>query len=396
MKPIVFDSNVSTFTTQGNGPLDCISCIVTEELNGSFELELKVPYGSIHSEYLVERNLIVCRPSYSGSRQAFRIYSVKNNLNRTITVNARHISYDLSGYPVSPFTASGTQEAVSGLLSHCLLSGCPFQITTEINTIDITRMFNVDVPSSVRSWFGGKEGSIIDLYGGEWEYDNFNCYLRKSRGANRGVRIAYRKNLSDYQNTRTDSAYSHLIGYWADDDGNCVYCDPVSTGNSALKKCGYLDLSEKYEEQPAPAEITSAVQRYIAANAVDQDGETLSVGLSEIASSASEIELGDTILVVIDGQFIQSRVRKTVWNVLADRYEKIELGTKKKGITDAIRDAGTLSGASASNGGNTGTNDYEQLINKPEIEGVELFGNKTIEDLGVSHLSNLELEAMLN
>ena len=46
--------------------------------------------------------------------------------------------------------------------------------------------------------------------------------------------------------------------------------------------------------------------------------------------------------------------------------------------------------------GEGGTTDYEKLINKPRIEGEELIGDKSFEDLHMHVLTNLEIEALLN
>ena len=43
-----------------------------------------------------------------------------------------------------------------------------------------------------------------------------------------------------------------------------------------------------------------------------------------------------------------------------------------------------------------GTNDYNDLINKPSIEGVELIGDKTLEELGVEALTPQEIDAIIN
>ena len=43
-----------------------------------------------------------------------------------------------------------------------------------------------------------------------------------------------------------------------------------------------------------------------------------------------------------------------------------------------------------------GTNDYNDLINKPSIEGVELVGDKTLEELGVEALTPQEIDAIIN
>lgn len=42
-----------------------------------------------------------------------------------------------------------------------------------------------------------------------------------------------------------------------------------------------------------------------------------------------------------------------------------------------------------------GTNDYNKLKNKPQINGVELIRNKSFSDLGMNNITNQELEDML-
>ena len=43
-------------------------------------------------------------------------------------------------------------------------------------------------------------------------------------------------------------------------------------------------------------------------------------------------------------------------------------------------------------GVSTGTNDYEKLLNLPSIESVQLKGNKTFEELGMSECDNIDID----
>ena len=110
-----------------------------------------------------------------------------------MTVNAAHISYDLSGIPVAPFAASGAQAALTGLKEH-VAANCEFTFWSDIST---SGDFSVSVPSSLRSRLGGVEGSILDVFGGEYEWDNYAVKLHGARGSDRGVSIRYGKNLTD-------------------------------------------------------------------------------------------------------------------------------------------------------------------------------------------------------
>ena len=107
MIPVLFPANATTYFTQGLGALtDTISCTVTEELNGEYELEMQYPLEGIHFDEITDRSIIYAIPSPYRSPQPFRIYRITKPLNGIVTIYARHISYDLSGIPLNPFTAN--------------------------------------------------------------------------------------------------------------------------------------------------------------------------------------------------------------------------------------------------------------------------------------------------
>ena len=98
MIPVLFKADAVEFDTYGIGVLaDCISCEVTEERNGAFELVLKYPTtGRNYAEIKSER-LIKAKPNDTAKDQMFRIYRITTPLDGVVTVYAQHLSYDLSG-----------------------------------------------------------------------------------------------------------------------------------------------------------------------------------------------------------------------------------------------------------------------------------------------------------
>ncbi len=46
--------------------------------------------------------------------------------------------------------------------------------------------------------------------------------------------------------------------------------------------------------------------------------------------------------------------------------------------------------------GSGGTSNYNALTNKPQINEVELSGNKSIEELGITTMTNLEIKAIFD
>ena len=106
MTPLLFAPNTTIFNTNGIGALaDAVSCIVTEERNGMFELEMQYPITGLHYSEIALSSIILAVPGDGRDKQPFRIYKVTKPLNGIVTVYAQHISYQLSHIPCMPFSA---------------------------------------------------------------------------------------------------------------------------------------------------------------------------------------------------------------------------------------------------------------------------------------------------
>ena len=105
MIPILFSENSTVFTSNGIGRLsDAISCYVTEERNGQYELQMVYPSTGAHFDDINLRAIIVAKPSAGANNQPFRIYNISRPINGKVTINAQHISYDLSKNVCMPFS----------------------------------------------------------------------------------------------------------------------------------------------------------------------------------------------------------------------------------------------------------------------------------------------------
>ena len=132
MNPILFESTAKSFNNNGIGILsDAAFCEVTEERNGIFELVLNYPISGLHYSKIKYRSIILAKPNATAEAQPFRVYKVTKPINGIVTVYAQHISYDLSGNPVLPFTAG---SAAAGL-PYTAPTGWPFPNTTAPTSI---------------------------------------------------------------------------------------------------------------------------------------------------------------------------------------------------------------------------------------------------------------------
>ena len=129
MKPILFDKSATAFNTNGLGTLDAITCVVTEERNGVFELEMSIAETALHADQIEMTSIVLVKVPDKQNKQAFRVYKITKPINGIFKVFAQHISYQLSYIPTMPFTitasASACNQTLQALKTNAVES-CPF------------------------------------------------------------------------------------------------------------------------------------------------------------------------------------------------------------------------------------------------------------------------------
>ena len=349
MNPILFESTENNFDTNGIGILaDAIFCEITEERNGIFELEMQYPITGIHYEEIKTRNIIFAPPSPIDNAQPFRIYRITKPLNGIITIYGEHISYDLSGIPVSPFTAGSTAEAMSKLQSSAAIES-PFTFWTDKETV---ATMSVVAPASTRSLLGGQQGSVLDVYGGEYQFDRYTVRLYNQRGMNRGVSIRYGKNLTSLeQDENISSVYTGVYPYWMDADNNLVTLPEKilnAPGTYNFTRIMALDLSQEFESAPTEEQLRNRANTYMTANNIGVPKVSLDVSFIQLEQTEEyknialleRVELCDTVNVEFPelGVSATAKCVKTVYDVLQERYTSVELGEARTNIADTIAD----------------------------------------------------------
>lgn len=351
MIPILFTAKATDFTTNGIGRLsDTISCTVTEERNGIYELELEYPINGVHSSDLVNSNIIAARPSQGAALQAFRIYKVAKSINGRIVVSCRHISYQLSFIPFKAFSASSLAGALAGFKSMAL-EPCPFTLSADFNS---NSSFAVPLPASIRSYLGGRQGSIIDVYGNgaEWEWNNYQCILHANRGADRGVVLRYGKNIIDLeQETNIENTITGIMPYWTSDNSTVTLAAPVEAATAAnfpFNRTVVKDFSQQWENAPTQAQLLAYTQSYIRANNIGIPAVSIDLSFVHLADTLEykdlapleTVKLCDTITVefVRLGVSAKAKVIETEFDVLQERYKSIKIGDARSTLSSTIED----------------------------------------------------------
>lgn len=348
MKPILYDADRTSFPAgddNGLGVLaDAMSCKVTQELNGQYELELHYPVGGIHYGEVALRSILRATVGPDGKPQPFRVYRIVPGMNGTAAIYARHIAYDLGGYVVSPFTAADAPSAVAAIKSHAMPTSFPFALTTDKTTV---ATMAVTVPSSAWGLLGGQQGSLLDVYGGEYEFDEWAVRLLTRRGADRGVSVRYGKNLTDLtQDASCANCYTGAVPYWRGNDVTVTAAPVYAEGDFGYTRLMPLDLSSSFEQQPTQEQLQAAAASYIKQNHIGVPAVSWDVKLALLAQSSGyedvafleQIYLGDTVGVYFHrlGVDAKARVNKIVWDCLLDRYDSVALGSVKANIAATI------------------------------------------------------------
>lgn len=347
MKPILFPSTATEFNTQGLGVLtDAISCTVNEERNGAFELTMQYPDTGVHFDEITDRCIIYAIPSPYRAPQPFRIYRITRPMDGIIMVYAQHITYDLSGVPLNPFTAVNAPDALSKLSLNAAVDS-PFTFWTDKATV---ASFAVSTPSSTRSVLGGSSGSILDVYGGEYEWDGFTVRLYGHRGYDNGVVISYGKNLTDIEQDRNISnVATGIYPYWTNAEGALVTCDPKivnAPGTYDFTRVVPVDFSNDFEAQPTSAQLQARAEKYVEDNKIGIPKTSITASFVQLEqfpeyedlALLEKCDLCDTVTIRYPqlGVEAKAEIVKIETDVLLERYNSVEIGDVRTNIADTI------------------------------------------------------------
>ena len=262
----------------------------------------------------------------------------------------------MSHIPVLPFETVGMDPAFEGLKNNSAEEN-PFTIEKEgaFGTA-LANSFKVAEPNNLRALLFGSEGSVIDTFGGEWEFDHFRAILHKERGKDRGVTIRYGKNLTDLkQEENIQNTYTGICPYWKglNEDGTeqIVYLPEkvlhsTSASNYPYQRTKVVDFSSEFQESPTAVELREKGEKYIKNN--DIGTPTVSLDVSFIALHETQeyadmtriyhINLCDTVTVLFPALNVSTKAKvvKTVYDVLLDRYESITIGAVQAYLSAAL------------------------------------------------------------
>lgn len=234
----LFPKDTNDFSTNGIKVLQPVECTVTEQINGDYSLQLTMP----KDDAVVQSEMIIKVPTPKGD-QLFRVYKPKADVLDNNVYQARHIFYDMLDDFIEDSRPSGTGAAAI----NAILSGTAFTGTSDIATQN-SAVYQLMNP--IKALLGGDSNdnnAFLNRWGGEIERDNFTVRMNQHVGADRGVTIRYRKNLT---------------GLKVETDISSVVTRIYPTGRAADGQT-LLTLPEKYVDSPLLSKyVHPKIQRY--------------------------------------------------------------------------------------------------------------------------------------
>ena len=392
MIPILYAHDETEFTSAGLAILsDCISCTVEEELNGTYECEFEYPITGRHYDLIQEGLIIGATHDDSGVVQPFEIYGRNAPIDGKVKFKAHHISYRLSTTVVMPFTATTLAQALTKITQN-VIGTTPFTFSTDMaagGTLTISE------PSAVRAILGGEEQTLLQVYGGEFEFDKFDVIIHSERGTETDVEIRYGKNLSDLtQEIDESGSYNAIVPYWKASTGSTLVTLPevyIAADGATDLTMMPLNLSDKFQSRPSVANLRSKAQEMFDGAKPWIPSESITVNFValwqteeyEQYAALQRVHLGDKVSVYYPALGVianAQRVVKTTYNTLLDRYDGITLNELKETLSD-------MNDQAIADGMNTAISDAVKLT----IDSIKdtKSGTVTTDANGVANINSL-------
>ena len=351
MIPILYESTETLFNSNGLGRLrDCISCLCYEERNSIYEVDFEYPVTGANFEKIKLGRIIGVTHDESDDIQPFDIVSYSRPIDGVVTFHCTHISYRQSKMVSYAIGVNSLADAFQAFDDTCYPNSNPFTYFTDKYSTGYCAAFD-GTPRSIRSLLGGVEGSILDAYGGEYEWDKFFVRLHSARGTQRNFSIRYGVNMTDFQDdTDYGEAYNTCIPFWKDSSsGAVVIGGEISSGQGTIgtgDKCVPLDLSDKFEHQPTVADLEKIAAQVMEAQQPYLPSQTIKVDFVRLQDEAGfdqfdsllQCKLCDSVKVIFPRYDMSAyfKIVKTTWNVLLDRYDSMELGNLSTTLAEAL------------------------------------------------------------
>ena len=356
--PILYKANETNFEHLGVSVLsDASKCYVSREKNGIYILEFDYPVNGKDVDKIKEGMYIKSDAGYRTKNQRFVISKITKTQNE-FKIYCQHISQvKTTMNAIRPDITVTSVSAIGALRAwrdNLLDSREEFFVQSDIGTLNSTT-WKVENIENARDALGGKAGSILDVWGGEYEFDNLNITLHKSMGIDNPTIIAYGKNLLDLEQEQSIlETYTSVFPFkkYIDDNNReqLITLPEILLDSTHLNKFTHrrilkVDFSSD-ENLKTVEQLRSKAKSYIKSNNVGVPKTNLKINYQDLSKvegvfdnpALEQIDLCDRLKVYYNELGIlneNAKVVKVIWDVILEENHEIEVGDSRSSFTDS-------------------------------------------------------------
>ena len=356
--PILYKANETNFEHLGVSVLsDASKCYVSRERNGIYILEFDYPANGKDVDKIKEGMYIKSDAGYRTKNQRFVVSKITKTQNE-FKIYCQHISQVKTTMnairPDITLTSVSAMGALTAWRDNLLDSREEFFVQSDIGTLNSTT-WKVENIENARDALGGKAGSILDVWGGEYEFDNLNITLHKSMGIDNPTIIAYGKNLLDLEQEQSIlETYTSVFPFkkYTDDNNReqLITLPEILLDSTHLNKFTHrrilkVDFSSN-ENIKTVEQLRSKAKSYIKSNNVGVPKTNLKINYQDLSKvegvfdnpALEQIDLCDRLKVYYDELGIlneNAKVVKVIWDVILEENHEIEVGDSRSSFTDS-------------------------------------------------------------
>ena len=356
--PILYKANETNFEHLGVSVLsDASKCHVSRERNGIYILEFDYPVNGKDVDKIKEGMYIKSDAGYRTKNQRFVVSKITKTQNE-FKLYCQHISQVKTTMnairPDITLTSVSAMGALTAWRDNLLDSREEFFVQSDISTLNSTT-WKVENIENARDALGGKAGSILDVWGGEYEFDNLNITLHKSMGIDNPTIIAYGKNLLDLEQEQSIlETYTSVFPFkkYTDDNNReqLITLPEILLDSTHLNKFTHrrilkVDFSSD-ENLKTVEQLRSKAKSYIKSNNVGVPKTNLKINYQDLSKvegvfdnpALEQIDLCDRLKVYYNELGIlneNAKVVKVIWDVILEENHEIEVGDSRSSFTDS-------------------------------------------------------------
>lgn len=362
MRPILFNKNETAFDTYGLGELNVTKGTVTRERNGNYTLYAEIPVNDPATATLEKEMKLKADAGLRTKNQTFEISRIVKDSSNIAKIYGQHISHKLEYMVLRNATAfNGSAFSALSIWRGALIGDLRFDVWSDIQTT-AKGVFDISKMENARQALGGVEGSILDIYGGEYEFDNMTVRLHKQLGRTAPTVLEYGRNILSAESDETiESAYTSVLpfatytpdkpeGDTSDNQPDSVtvtlpesYVDSKYKDLYAHRRIKVVDFSSEFKNDgknkdiPTPDKLRKMATDYMERNAIGKPKINIKIEYADLAKTLDyadngwieELELCDIVPIYYPQIGLTDETAKVTtitYDFVNERNESVEFG----------------------------------------------------------------------